>query len=186
MRRVAIVCGRWANVNICCRVRDTLIERFSPIAAITARNSWYCGRRPDPKAPPKTAPAHAPCREAIRTRCRRIAGYSRALCLVVDCEAAVALPMNRRRERLHWIVMLRRGFVFCVYSGSSFREGFSDVAARRVWRINIFAWFRIARLVRFAFSPSHGLPAGIRREPGWQRIVQARMSLRQRARQVAR
>ena len=22
------------------------------MAAITARNSWYCGRRPDPKAPP--------------------------------------------------------------------------------------------------------------------------------------
>ena len=47
-----MVSGRWVKVNIWSRVSTTRTDRFSSIAAITARKSWYCGRRPEPKAPP--------------------------------------------------------------------------------------------------------------------------------------
>ena len=51
--RVVTVGGRWPMpVNICGRVRVTRTDRRSVRAASTARKTWYCGRSPDPNAPP--------------------------------------------------------------------------------------------------------------------------------------
>jgi len=46
------VSGRWPKVKVCWRVSTTRTERCSCSAAMTARMSWYCGRSPEPKAPP--------------------------------------------------------------------------------------------------------------------------------------
>ncbi len=46
------VSGRWPKVNICWRVSTTRTERSSRMDAITASASWYCGRSPEPNAPP--------------------------------------------------------------------------------------------------------------------------------------
>ena len=46
------VSGRKTWVNIWSRVSSTRTDRSSCSAASTARNNWYCGRRPEPKPPP--------------------------------------------------------------------------------------------------------------------------------------
>ncbi len=65
---VWIVSGRWPKVNIWSRVSTTRTERWRSSAASTARKSWYCGRRPEPKPPPTKGVTQRTCPSTGRTR----------------------------------------------------------------------------------------------------------------------
>ena len=48
----SIEAGRWPSPYICWRVRTRRTERSSAFAPSTASTASYCGRSPDPNAPP--------------------------------------------------------------------------------------------------------------------------------------
>ncbi len=112
------VSGRWPKVNICWRVSTTRTDRFSCSAAIAASSRLYCGRRPEPKAPPTTGVLHRHLARRQPEGARHDpARVLRALRLVVDGQVTVvgatapwwrASPSDcgaRRRRSRRWSIL---------------------------------------------------------------------------------
>ena len=106
---------------------DRAFERGAPS---TARTTWYCGRKPEPKAPPTKATRPAPVRASSRRRCKVALHVLHALRFVVDVSLPPAVPDDRRGEQLHRIVVLDRDVIVGLVSHVGSGEGLVGVASR--------------------------------------------------------
>ena len=105
-------------------------DRFSSRAASAARKTGYCGRKPEPNAPP-TVGGDDPdlVGPEARSVAEVVADILHALGLVVDGERAILGPNHRRREDLHRVVVLDGHVVLEIDPHRGCGEGLIGVAA---------------------------------------------------------